>query len=375
MELIRYTDELTKSQSPERLQLPEISQPICTALQLAQLAVMQAAGIKCEAVAGHSSGEIAAAVAAGRLTPAQAIKIAYYRGVATSMATYSASVGMLAAGLGPNEVAPYIEETSIQIACYNSPASVTLSGVRSELEIVEAALKKDGHFARLLKVDAAYHSRHMNPTAGLYQDMLDRLVNWKETPKPKGDVTMYSSTLGKQLGNDYELGPDYWVKNMVSPVLFSQATSLMLLRPEGTDVLVEVGPSNALSGPINQIKATVANKSFEYMTASKRGSEALHSMFHLAGKLFVMGAPVQLAAINQDHELQSPSFIYDLPNYSWNHSTKYWYESEASVDWRHRKFVHHDLLGGKILGIPWTEPQWKKVLVLNEHPWLRDHKV
>jgi hypothetical protein len=88
-----------------------------------------------------------------------------------------------------------------------------------------------------------------------------------------------------------------------------------------------------------------------------------------------MGAPVQLAAINQDHELQSPSFIYDLPNYSWNHSTKYWYESEASVDWRHRKFVHHDLLGGKILGIPWTEPQWKKVLVLNEHPWLRDHKV
>ncbi|KAL2072660.1 hypothetical protein VTL71DRAFT_12003 [Oculimacula yallundae] len=361
---------LSKPQSQEQLKLPEISQPICTALQLALLAVVDAAGVYSEAVAGHSSGEIAAAVAAGFLTPAQAIKIAYYRGQATSAATYEFPVGMLAVGLGVDAIAPYLQGSSIQIACFNSPASITLSGKISELENIESNLKIDGHFARLLQVNAAYHSEHIAQVATLYRELLETHVDWPDSSKQR--ATMFSSTTGKVVKSSP--GPEYWVRNMISPVLFHQSISAMLSQAEPVNVLIEIGPSNVLSGPINQIKTSMF-QSIEYLPAWKRGDEALQTFLNLAGKLFVMGSSISLAAINRDDQVKPPVFIMDLPNYQWNHSTKYWYENEASVDWRFRKFPHHDILGGKVLGTPWNGPVWKKVLKLSDSPWLRDHKI
>ena len=59
-------DELVEPRSPEHLRLPEFSQPLVTALQLGLLAVLSDWDIRPKSVVCHSSGEIAAAVAAGR---------------------------------------------------------------------------------------------------------------------------------------------------------------------------------------------------------------------------------------------------------------------------------------------------------------------
>ena len=365
-------DELISPRSAERLRLPEISQPLVTALQLVILAVFEASGVSCRAVVGHSSGEIAAAVAAGHLTPEQGIKIAYYRGKATSAITYETPVGMMAAGLGPDAIRSYLDGTSIQVACFNSPQSITLSGNKSELVLIEKKLKDDGHFARLLLVDAAYHSRHMAPVAAKYQDLLEQHVEWPESSNHIGElVVMFSSTTGEKVTE--ALGPAYWVKNMVSPVLFSHAVrDMFALETDGVDYLVEIGPSDALSGPVNQIKKA-ASSSIEYTSAWKRGPESVQAMLESAGKLFTIGCPIHLAPFNEDDEPNFPVFISDLPNYSWNHSTKYWHEAESSIDWRYRKFIHHDLLGSKILGTPWSRPIWKNVLRTSEVTWICDH--
>lgn len=364
-------DEITKPRSGEQLKLPEFSQPLVTALQLAMLAVLNKFGVSCEAVVGHSSGEIAAAVAAGTLTPAQAIKIAFYRGKATSNARYDVRVGMLAVGLGVEKVRPYLEKTSVEVACINSPESVTLSGQRSELEVVEKTIKGDGHFARLLQVEAAYHSRYMHVISDEYQNLLENNVEWPET-LPEDRRPMFSSTIGKKV--EKVLGPSYWVQNMVSPVLFNQAVKQMITQPEGLDLLIELGPSNALAGPLNQIKKA-ASVQVDYTSAWKRGSDALPTLLGLAGRLFTNGYPIDLTQVNKDSESAPPAFIVDLPNYSWDHSTKFWHESESSKDWRFRKFLHHDLIGTKILGTPWTQPEFKKTIKLSEMPWLRDHKL
>ncbi|KAI1381948.1 putative polyketide synthase [Hypoxylon crocopeplum] len=365
-------DELTGTRSAEHLRLPEISQPLVTALQLAILALFDASGVSVRAVVGHSSGEIAAAVAAGHLTPEQAIKIAYYRGKATSGARYKEPLGMLAAGLGPDAIRPYLDGLSVQVACINSPQSVTLSGKKSELAEVENRLKEDKQFARLLLVDAAYHSRHMALVADDYLDLLEKHVDWPEKPVFRQEsAVMFSSTIGKVVTE--APGPGYWVKNMVSPVLFSGAVLDMISQEtDGVDYLVEIGPSNALSGPVNQIKKAAAS-SVEYTSAWKRGSEAVQTLLETAGKLFTVGCPIRLAAFNEDNEPSTPLFISDLPNYSWDHSIKYWHESESSIDWRYRKFIHHDLLGSKILGSPWTRPTWKNVLRLGDVTWIKDH--
>lgn len=363
------SDALTSSWDSEKLKSPEISQPLVTAIQLALLAVLESCRISPGIVIGHSSGEIAAAVAAGKLNISQAIKIAYYRGKVASAIKYQEPVGMLAVGLDVEKVKLYLEGTSVEIACYNSPVSLTLSGTNEELFRVEASIKQGGYFSRKLQVNAAYHSKHMATIAEEYQMILERYVDWSGASE--GDTPMFSSTTGKLATY---LGPSYWVKNMLCPVLFTQAVQGAVSQQAGLDLFVEIGPSNTLEGPIKQINKSISSP-VAYSSAWKRGTDPLKSLLELSGKLFTMGYPIELAPINQDDVPGKPTVITDLPNYSWNHSTKYWYESDASKDWRYRPFKHHELIGGKVLGTLWTEPIWKLYLRLDDVPWLRDHQV
>lgn len=64
----------------ENIDTPEHSQPLCTALQIALFELLKRFNITASAVVGHSSGEIAAAYAAGALSLPLACKIAYFRG-------------------------------------------------------------------------------------------------------------------------------------------------------------------------------------------------------------------------------------------------------------------------------------------------------
>ncbi|KAK5992001.1 Highly reducing polyketide synthase [Cladobotryum mycophilum] len=340
--------ELSEVRSPEHLRLPEFSQPLVTALQLATLTVLRSWGINATRVVGHSSGEIAAAAAAGLITYEDAIKIAYFRGLAAKRLPSQTPVGMLAVGVGEEVVKGYLDPTDepVQIACYNSPNSLTLSGSVGALERVKSRLQEDSHFARLLQVDLAYHSKYMSEIGDLYETLLHQDVG----PALKGSpqVKMFSSVTGAEL----ELPPNaaYWKSNMVSPVRFTQATTELLSGKQGADFMIEIGPSNALAGPVAQIKKALSSggNGIEYTSAAKRGPNTVLSLYEAAGKLFIAGGNVDLAKVNQEEEnTKKPSFIVDLPNYSWNHSKIYWQESQASKDWRFRKFVHHDLLGSK----------------------------
>jgi acyl transferase domain-containing protein len=357
--------------------MPEFSQPLATALQLALLAVLESWGVSPMAVVGHSSGEIAAACAAGFLTAEEAIKIAFFRGQACTSNEARPALGMLAVGLGPGLVLPYIAKMKalVQIGCYNSPNSVTLSGDSQALKTVETQLKRDGHFARLLLVDYAYHSMFMADSAVAYKDMV--LQSCGPPLSGKKDVTMFSSVTGKRLGQTCDA--TYWTTNMTSPVRFDEAVKEMVTAEDGANFLIELGPSGALAGPIKQILKAIADRgsSIQYGAALSRGKDSVKSLFGIAGQLFIAGGSVNLSKVNevQGSEKVAPSVIVDLPNYVWNHSTKYWYESEASKDWRFRKFPHHDLLGSKILGTSWNAPSWKKTLRVENLHWLKDHRV
>ena len=135
----------------------KFAQPVCTAVQLALVNLLRQWGILPSGVVGHSSGEIAAAYAAGALGMKEALLISYYRGVA---ATELRRPGAMAAvGLGRAELADLLVG-NVVVACENSQSSSTISG---NLEDVEASLDqisqaRPGVLARKLKVDRAYHS-------------------------------------------------------------------------------------------------------------------------------------------------------------------------------------------------------------------------
>ena len=370
--------ELTEARSPELLRQPEFSQPLVTALQLVITRVLKDWGISARYVVGHSSGEIAAACVAGYLSPEDAIKAAYYRGQAAKNcnAADKAPVGMMAVGLGPEKASEYITSKDVQIACYNSPNSVTLSGTSAALEEVRSRLLKDQHFARLLQVNLAYHSTFMDEIGKDYEQLLNR--DFECLQVQGGSATMFSSVYGHQMKGLADTA--YWKSNMVSPVLFDKALVQMLSGKDGANFLIEIGPSGALAGPVKQVKNGLGaqESNISYCAALTRGQDAVQATFAVAGQVYVAGGVVDLAEVNSaglGASAPKPSVIIDLPNYQWNYATKYWYESEASKDWRNRLFPHHDLIGSKVLGTSWHSPSWKKNLRVEDLPWLKDHRM
>ncbi|KAK3292170.1 uncharacterized protein B0H64DRAFT_466731 [Chaetomium fimeti] len=372
-------EELTEARSAEHLRQPEFSQPLVTALQLCLLDVLDSWGVRPEKVVGHSSGEIAAAYAAGLLDRASAIKAAFYRGRAAVNRFHEAEkdVGMLAVGLGAEVAQEFLDNGEYTgkawIACFNSPSSVTISGKKAALETLQEEIKAAGHFARLLQVDLAYHSALMGPIGEEYEELLgeDPAFESRETGS---SVAMYSSVTGGLKTGSADAA--YWKANMVSPVRFDEALKAMLSDRNPPTVLIEIGPSGALAGPVSQvIKSLPAASGAQvvYSAAWSRGADAVKSLFDVAGRLFISGADIDLGVVNGYD--QGVRTVVDLPNYAWNHTVKYWHENAASRDWRFRKYVAHDLLGSKILGTPWQAPIWRNRLSAANVPWLMDHKM
>lgn len=158
------TGELTKGCSSSRLSDAGLAQPICTALQIALVRHLERHGVTPSTVVGHSSGEIAAAFAAGVLTMDEAIIVAYYRGRVVSRRNQETQQrgSMAAVGLGRAEVSRFLQSrTDIVLACENSDKSVTLSGNSDAvLDVLDQIKATDQNvFVRLLTVDTAYHSR------------------------------------------------------------------------------------------------------------------------------------------------------------------------------------------------------------------------
>lgn len=150
-------EELLKPTKKSSVQTAELSQPLCTAVQIALVDLFAAVGIEPHAVVGHSSGEIAAAYAAGALSAKEAIIAAWQRGLAVKKQTKPGA--MAAVGLSWDDIRGFLSP-KVVVACENSPKSVTLSGDAIEVEETISQIKKayPNALARLLKVDKAYYS-------------------------------------------------------------------------------------------------------------------------------------------------------------------------------------------------------------------------
>ena len=119
-------------------------------------------GVTPNFVVGHSSGEITAVYASGTLTLREAIICSYLRGLAMTRA--QSTGGMIAVGAGVDKITGILP-SGVQVACINSPESVTISGDLKSLDVAVDEIKKTlgrRTLLRKLRVDKAYHSRKSN---------------------------------------------------------------------------------------------------------------------------------------------------------------------------------------------------------------------
>ncbi|KAI1760054.1 hypothetical protein GGR53DRAFT_106147 [Hypoxylon sp. FL1150] len=363
--------EILKPCEISHINTARLSQPLCTALQIGIVRLFRRLGVIPAAVVGHSSGEIAAAYAAGYISLQFAVKAAYYRGLVSSNS--KPNVGSMAAiGLGPVDVAKLLPD-GVVVACENSPQSSTISGERELVEQVVSTIKavKPDTFARILKIDMAYHSHHMNPPANEYFRLLQQekdIFNTEAVLLPRS--TFMSSVTTKIIDNSAELGPEYWVANLVSPVRFSTAVSNLLELRGDSDVLLEVGPHAALAGPLRQI-CTARSWQCNYVASQNRGNDGTASLLAALGRLFQENVAIDFGPLFTEGRVVS-----GLPSYAWDHSGQsFWNESRLSTAWRQRRYPHHCILGTRSTESPDAEPLWRNLLYLDDASWLIDHKV
>ncbi|CAK3992631.1 polyketide synthase [Lecanosticta acicola] len=359
-------EELLHPPQTSRLNTAELSQPLCTAIQVALVDLLATFNIKPAAVVGHSSGELAAAYAAGAITAREAIIAAYHRGAVSKL--QSKAGAMAAIGMGREEIKKYLTVPGVVIACENSPKSVTISGDASAVKEVVANIKKadDDVLARLLKVDKAYHSHHMVEIGEAYYGLIEKEVHSKQPTIP-----FFSSVTGELVDSAESLGARYWQKNLESPVLFETAvTNLLQHEATGKDpMLLEVGPHAALSGPLRQIQ-TLVSKPSPYTSVLMRNEDCVETFLTAIGRLYCSKIDINFKAL-----MSEGTTLSDLPRYPWNHSESYWEESRLSREWRLRQFPHHDLLGVRLPESTELNPTWRNVFHLDHAEWIRDHKV
>ncbi|KAI9699569.1 MAG: Type I Iterative PKS [Bogoriella megaspora] len=359
--------ELQKPVETSAVSRAELSQPLCTALQIALFEVLRAGCVRPSAVVGHSSGEIAAAYATGAISMEESIIVAYYRGFITRGKGLKG--GMAAVGLDAKTTSNFLK-SGVVIACENSPSSTTISGdedaVLSILENVKA--HHEGVLARALKVDMAYHSPHMDSLADAYFELLREELRTRQTSRKPPLIPMYSSVFNEKITSAGSLTPEYWVSNLISPVRFSMAME-NALRENGTDLLVEVGPHSALAGPLRQI-CSAMGAPYNYCPTLTRYSNSTNDVLAAFGTLYQQGLKIDDSPFFPDGEV-----LTDLPVYPWDHSTPYWYESRTSNAWRLRRFGHHQILGLRVPQTTDKDPVWRVMLNLEDVPWMADHKV
>ncbi|KAK0714128.1 hypothetical protein B0T26DRAFT_874079 [Lasiosphaeria miniovina] len=375
-------EELSRDKKTSKVGLAHISQPICSAVQLALTELLASFGIKPTAVTGHSSGEIGAAYAAGAMTFDSAMAAAYYRGqsiIALKKAHPDLKGSMMAVGAGAEELGPMLKSLNMKsgaeavVACENSPSSTTLSGDEEAIDEVAKLFQEKGVFNRKLFVDVAYHSPHMRLIAKEYLDNIRHIEAPKEMKA--STVEFYSSLRGCKIGLN-ELGPDYWVDNLTQAVRFS--TSLQqLCKDHKPNILIEVGPHAALKGPIMQTlkKLGAAASKISYLPTLMRDQDATKTCLEMAGQLFMRGYNLDFFNINhRREELERPDMVSGLYSYPWSRQ-KYFAESRITHQHRLKPFPRHDLLGTLADWSSDLEPTWRNIIRMEDLPWLKEYQV
>ncbi|KAF2766275.1 KR-domain-containing protein [Teratosphaeria nubilosa] len=196
-------EELARSDESSNIAQAYLAQPACTAIQVAIVELLRSWNVRPSRVVGHSSGEFAAAFAAGKLDRETAWRIAYLRGVVRDQKTNSAGA-MMAVGLSSDGLQHYIEQVHacnvgrLVIACLNSSKNNTVSGDKPAIDALQHLLDNDGVFARRLEVANAYHSHHMQALADEYLDLLSEVPS-KAAAGDESLVHMFSTVTGERI--------------------------------------------------------------------------------------------------------------------------------------------------------------------------------
>ncbi|HEY0640843.1 MAG TPA: acyltransferase domain-containing protein, partial [Pseudonocardiaceae bacterium] len=215
----------------------ELVQPALFALQVGLARLLEHAGVRPDAVLGHSAGEYAALCVAGALSVTDGLHLAAARG---SLLQRTAPGAMLAVFAGRDAVREALGDLAgVEFAVRNGPAHHVLAGTVDAIAEAEDAVHHAGLDARRLPGDRAFHSALVEP-------VLDDLARHAATPDWRPLRLPLASNLGgRLLEPGTVLGPEHVHRQTREPADHHGAVDALV--EAGHDTFVELGPEAVLS--------------------------------------------------------------------------------------------------------------------------------
>ncbi|MFE3221509.1 type I polyketide synthase [Streptomyces antimycoticus] len=337
----RSLREVMWDEPAEVLERTEYAQPALFAFELALARLWQSWGIGITAVAGHSVGEIAAAVVAGVLSTEDGTRMAVARG--RLMQELPEGGAMAAIAADEEEILPALDG-EVALAAVNGPGAVVVSGAQDAVEAVTAHWRGQGRRTTRLRVSHAFHSPLMEPMLDEFAVVV-RELDFHEPAVPFATSAATDEPVSS---------PGYWIDHVRAAVRFADA----LRKLPATGVLIEIGP-DAVLVPMTGERTALAS--------CRRDRSEVATALAALGSAHAHGTTVDWAAV-----LPGRTQV-DLPTYAFQRRT-YWLAapppSGAGMDG-----LEHPVLSGAV-----ELPGSGGVLLTGRlspsaDPWLADHAV
>ncbi|MGW5446789.1 acyltransferase domain-containing protein [Streptomyces asiaticus] len=314
-ELAPYTgwslvEELFQDGPQARTGDVDVMQPLVFAIQAGLAAWFEAAGVRPDAVVGHSLGEIAACVIAGVLDLPDAVRLVHHYSYQQSRVA-GPDGGMAVVELSAAELEERLaaRDTSICVATRNGPRTTALAGNRAELEAMVAELKTEGVLCAMIRVDLSAHSPAIDPIMADLEKALDGI-----TARP-GRIPIISSVTGAPL-NWRDISPSYFVRNLREQVRLADATAHLL--GEKFDVLLEISANPVLASALEQSVDDSGSAATVLASMRRDGddrvgpAETLDVLARLGVRVRLPGAEADLVSQLVTLSAKSPQALRDL---------------------------------------------------------------
>ncbi|MFV0292187.1 MAG: SDR family NAD(P)-dependent oxidoreductase [Paracoccus sp. (in: a-proteobacteria)] len=350
----------------EQMGSPQVAQPILFAFQVALAESIIAAGIRPDAVIGHSVGEIAALHVAGCFDLPAAARIITTRSRAFEQLRGRGRMAVIAASEADVERAiSGLNEPDLAIAAVNSPRSVTVAGPDGAITKLGRVTVGGKRLAMVkLKVEVPYHSPLVEP---LHQQFLNDLEGISFTSP---EISVAGSAVGRMLRMN-ECGTDYLWHNARDCVRFSDA--LRVLADAGPCHAVEISPVAVLQGNVRDL-ARYGGVALDYfLPVSGRDDDAGQdepdnmAAMRLAAYAWAQGISVDLEKLCGTRNGVAP----DMPGYPWDESEHRSILTPDGLDaWG--ELGARNLIGKRA---DRDVPSWVRDITATGPTWVADHKL
>ncbi|SED41977.1 [acyl-carrier-protein] S-malonyltransferase [Streptomyces sp. 3213] len=234
LDLVHYG---TKADADE-IRDTAIAQPLLVAAGLVSATAL--GEVSPGAVAGHSVGEITAAVLAGVLDDTAALTLVRKRGLAMAEAAAITATGMSALlGGDPETTIPHLRKLGLTPANVNGAGQIVAAGTLEQLAALEADKPEGVRRVVALKVAGAFHTEHMGPAVDALAEAAREL-----TPADP-QLTYISNKDGKAVATGAEV-LDRLVGQVANPVRWDLC--METFKELGVTALLEVCPGGTLTG-------------------------------------------------------------------------------------------------------------------------------